>query len=820
MTRLLTTLLTFAVLVCGTSDLQAESPAVLLQKGIQAEESAGNLDEAIKIYRQIIEEAKANREYVAQAHLRLGMCLMKAKRDKEAAEVFEKLIADFPEQKELIAQARKHLPAPTFPDIVGCRLRETISLRLEPPKPGWKEAKPARSLSVYEYTILNIKWDLDPTLAGKTVSFNLHVDDFMSAGVSGTARSLEVGAPDKTAGETRGLTAGEYTIRIGAYDVKKEQLGVDDDHLIAVATGRLIVKPLPKTQISVNDIKPDGTIEFRFVSQFLNDGIRNLTTESFSNSDFINVTGMSDDQGRPLKFSVRHEKSMFRYQVTLNEPVPPGHPVLMANEGTAGMIQPVVGKTDEFRFYMKHWPSTGEPTRRIEIYRLPKGAELLETTPRDMARRIENDRIELFVEKTIPPGGSIVTSFRYRLTGAKLASRPATATQPDIEPIRLKPATWDDGEVLRLRLRSAAGAEIGAIFYSSETIKTMTKDAWRIESTMVIPMVDMLQFTRVDAERDSFAPIASRTYNSEMGDFRAEFGPNKVKLTAGTESSTGSRDIDLEQTAYDNEQVIYLIRRLPLGEGYRTTFPIFPVMSGTIVDCEIEVTGKEKVSVPAGAYDCWKVTLAVSSGGARVLQHTLWFSADEHQYLVKYQGDALMELAEVTSKRPTAPAVFENKNLGIRVTAPAGWAFYSNPSPKGYKMNTYLLSPELKVWALLTVAATESVFGSPRETAGVDVETLKGLFKGYTVRADSWKDLKVAGLPATHYLADYEDDGKTMVEYRTYILGKSLLYWFVFRVEKDQFDGCRRELDGIVSSFTADAKAKAEQTKPRAKAGR
>ena len=194
------------------------------------------------------------------------------------------------------------------------------------------------------------------------------------------------------------------------------------------------------------------------------------------------------------------------------------------------------------------------------------------------------------------------------------------------------------------------------------------------------------------------------------------------------------------------------------------------------------------------------------SGGSRLLQHTLWFSADEHQYLVKYQGDALMELAQLLKKDPTAPAIFENKHLGIRVTAPAGWAFYSNPSPKGYKMNTYLLSPELKVWALLTVGTAESAFSTPREAADGDIEVLKGFFKGYAVRADSWKDLKLAGLPAAHYLADYDDEGMAMVEYRTYILGKSLLYWFVFRVEKDKFDDMKAELDRIVDSLAVDKK--------------
>jgi len=45
-----------------------------------------------------------------------------------------------------------------------------------------------------------------------------------------------------------------------------------------------------------------------------------------------------------------------------------------------------------------------------------------------------------------------------------------------------------------------------------------------------------------------------------------------------------------------------------------------------------------------------------------------------------------------------------------------------------------------------------------------------------------------------------------------------MTYWFVFRVEKDQFDGCRQELDAIVDSLTVNAKAKAERTEPAAKA--
>jgi hypothetical protein len=64
---------------------------------------------------------------------------------------------------------------------------------------------------------------------------------------------------------------------------------------------------------------------------------------------------------------------------------------------------------------MVHSPGTVKPTRRIETYRLPEGAELVSKTPKDMAQRTKDGRIELYVEKMIPAGGNIKTEFQYRL---------------------------------------------------------------------------------------------------------------------------------------------------------------------------------------------------------------------------------------------------------------------------------------------------------------------------------------------------------------------------------------------------------------------
>ncbi len=56
-------------------------------------------------------------------------------------------------------------------------------------------------------------------------------------------------------------------------------------------------------------------------------------------------------------------------------------------------------------------------------------------------------------------------------------------------------------------------------------------------------------------------------------------------------------------------------------------------------------------------------------------------------------------------------------------------------------------------------------------------------------------------MSAAHFKADYEDKDTAMIEYRTYILGESMVHWFVFRVEQDKFKDHKDQFDSIVNSF-------------------
>jgi hypothetical protein len=99
-----------AMLLLASFPANAASPAEALEKGIYNEETTGNLDEAIKLYRQVLSDAQKTEGLAAQAQYRLGRCLDKLGKKAEAAEAFKTLIRKYPDQKELVAKTKKMLP--------------------------------------------------------------------------------------------------------------------------------------------------------------------------------------------------------------------------------------------------------------------------------------------------------------------------------------------------------------------------------------------------------------------------------------------------------------------------------------------------------------------------------------------------------------------------------------------------------------------------------------------------------------------------------------------------------------------------------------
>ncbi len=209
--------------------------------------------------------------------------------------------------------------------------------------------------------------------------------------------------------------------------VKRDSLIALGVYLAVMAAGVAMYKAVKvgevpdvqATQCMIHELQLNGSSHFQSLCDFRNDAPEPLRELRFVNSDFVRVGRMSDGAGRPVPFTVEHRGRAFAYAVSLSEALPAGKTVFLRTEG---IITNQVHRLADgaFEYSEQHWPANNAATLRVEILRLPAGAEVLETSPADMTqRRLPDGRVELHTQKAIPPGDSITVRIRFRLAGRR-----------------------------------------------------------------------------------------------------------------------------------------------------------------------------------------------------------------------------------------------------------------------------------------------------------------------------------------------------------------------------------------------------------------
>lgn len=125
-------LLTVAVFACAAA---GKAASTLLQEGLYAEEVDGDLDAAIKLYQQVIDQSAAQRSHVAQAMYRQGMCYLKKQDEPRAREVFAELVADYGDQTRVVEKVRPMLEELSNGDPAALMPPDTL-IYLEGGSPG------------------------------------------------------------------------------------------------------------------------------------------------------------------------------------------------------------------------------------------------------------------------------------------------------------------------------------------------------------------------------------------------------------------------------------------------------------------------------------------------------------------------------------------------------------------------------------------------------------------------------------------------------------------------------------------------------------
>jgi Tol biopolymer transport system component len=103
-----TIILIAALLAVSPYSLNAQTPEQLYQKGLTKEEGEGALQDAINLYNQVADNSSADKSLQAKALLHIGMCYEKLGM-KEATKAYQRLVKNFPEQKNEVAVAMERL---------------------------------------------------------------------------------------------------------------------------------------------------------------------------------------------------------------------------------------------------------------------------------------------------------------------------------------------------------------------------------------------------------------------------------------------------------------------------------------------------------------------------------------------------------------------------------------------------------------------------------------------------------------------------------------------------------------------------------------
>ena len=98
----------FALVFLAGQNALAQSGYDLFQKGLVQERTEGDLNEAIRLYKQIVEDFTDDHALAAKALLQIGGCYEKLGR-AEAQKAYQRVIEEYPGQKQEVAVAKERI---------------------------------------------------------------------------------------------------------------------------------------------------------------------------------------------------------------------------------------------------------------------------------------------------------------------------------------------------------------------------------------------------------------------------------------------------------------------------------------------------------------------------------------------------------------------------------------------------------------------------------------------------------------------------------------------------------------------------------------
>lgn len=109
------------------------------------------------------------------------------------------------------------------------------------------------------------------------------------------------------------------------------------------------------------------------------------------------------------------------------------------------------------------------------------------------------------------------------------------------------------------------------------------------------------------------------------------------------DGDTRSVPLRLGENYYDNESSLFIWRSIRFEEGYSASYNSVQTNQGEIVRFEIEVVGKQEITVPAGTFDTWRVVVTFGD-----ITQSAWYADTPGRELIQYDNsDTVFQLIAI-----------------------------------------------------------------------------------------------------------------------------------------------------------------------------
>jgi len=168
--------------------------------------------------------------------------------------------------------------------------------------------------------------------------------------------------------------------------------------------------------------------------------------------------------------------------------------------------------------------------------------------------------------------------------------------------------------------------------------------AWVVTETAKSPAGDAVDRTTLDK-----GTLAMRRRSVSQGPIAIEMTVQEGKITGEMKRSGQARpfSVDLGGDLFaDGGGAYHVAATLPLAEGYQVAYRNFDLRTQKPKVVQLQVVGSERVTVPAGAFDGFKVEITADDGA----KTTIWVAKDSHTLLKVQSTSPAMSGATMTSE--------------------------------------------------------------------------------------------------------------------------------------------------------------------------